>query len=85
MSLYEDYDFEYHISIMVTRGHIFEQMKKAKDHILFLKITGEIICSKYGHLVIAAWLSLQVWSFDHCNLVILERSHSQRKTCKLNK
>ena len=47
-------NYTYAVGSMVLMGHLFTEIKKFNDHIIFQDYEPYVICAQYSHLVIAA-------------------------------
>ena len=46
----------YGVGSMAIMGHLFVEVRKCKDHIIFQDYESDFICAQYSHLVIEARL-----------------------------
>ena len=52
-------NYTYGLGSMVLMGHLFVEVRKCKDHILFQDYESDVIWAQYSHLVIASRLQLK--------------------------
>ena len=68
-------NYTYGVGSIIIMGHLFLELSKCKDHILFQDYDSDVICAQYSHLVIAARLQLKA---------VKSRKNSKHRQCKLS-